>query len=170
MNRPSHVHEDSVTHHPSTQSIELLTFIFNDVIFGLDILQVEEIHSYENIYSLMDTTDSIYPVISVRGNSVQMIDFGIKFGLVSKRNQRPKNVIILNIHEKQFGIAIDGVTEVITTNRSLLYMPDQSADALSWFSYSSGLIKIDENILVVLDLEKLIIHHETSLDDRQRGE
>lgn len=170
MNRPSHVHEDLITLHQSTQSIELLTFIFNDVIFGLDILQVEEIHSYENLNSLMGTTDSIHPIISVRGNNVQMIDFGIKFGLVSKRNQRPKNIIILNYQEKQFGIVIDGVTEVITTNRSLLKMPNQTDDGTNWFSYSSGLIKIDENILVVLDLEKLITHHEISLDDGQRGE
>ncbi len=170
MNRPNQAQDISASHQRSTQSIELLTFIFNEVIFGLDILQVEEIHSYENLYSLADTTGSIHPVISVRGNNVQMIDFGIKFGLVSKRNQSPKNVIILNHHEKQFGIAIDGVTEVITTNRSSLNMPDQSDDALSWFNYSSGLIKIDENILVVLDLEKLITHHETSVEDGQRGE
>jgi purine-binding chemotaxis protein CheW len=156
--------------HRTNQSIELLTFIFNEVIFGIDILQVEEIHSYENLYSLIDTTDSIHPVISVRGNDIQMIDFGIMFGLETKRNQRPKNIIILNHHEKQFGIAIDGVTEVITTNQSLLNMPDQTDDVLSELSYSSGLIKIDENILVVLDLEKLIIYHETSLDDRPRGE
>jgi chemotaxis signal transduction protein len=99
-----------------------------------------------------------------------MIDFGIKFGLVSKKNQNPKNIIILNHRDEQFGIVIDGVTEVITTNRSLLKMPDQSNDASNWFSCSSGLIKVDENILVVLDLEKLLTHHETSLDDRQRGE
>lgn len=170
MNRPSHAHEDSVNQYRTNQSIELLTFIFNEVIFGIDILQVEEIHSYENLYSLIDTKDSIHPVIAVRGNDVQMIDFGIMFGLETKRNQRPKNIIILNHHEKQFGIAIDGVTEVITTNRSLLNIPDQTNDVLSELSYSSGLIKIDENVLVVLDLEKLITHHVTSLDDRQHGE
>lgn len=170
MNRPSHAHEDSVNQYRTNQSIELLTFIFNEVIFGIDILQVEEIHSYENLYSLIDTKDSIHPVIAVRGNDIQMIDFGIMFGLETKRNQRPKNIIILNHHEKQFGIAIDGVTEVITTNRSLLNIPDQTNDVLSELSYSSGLIKIDENVLVVLDLEKLITHHVTSLDDRQHGE
>lgn len=170
MNKPSNASVDSVMQHRPNQSIELLTFIFNEVIFGLDILQVEEIHSYDSIYPLMGTKDSIHPVITVRGSNVQMIDFGIKFGLVSKKNQSPKNIIILNHHEKQFGIAIDGVTEVITTSRSLLNMPNQENDTLHCFSYSSGFIKIDENILVVLDIEKLITHHETTLTDGHRGE
>lgn len=164
------MHQDSVSHLRSNESIELLTFIFNEVIFGLDILQVDEIHSVENQYSLKETIDSIHPVISVRGNNIQIIDFGNKFGLVSTLKQSPKNIIIFNHHQRKFGIAVDGVTEVITTHRSLLTMPAQSDQALSWFNYSSGLIKIDENILVVLDLEKLITHQETSLDEGQHGE
>jgi purine-binding chemotaxis protein CheW len=106
----------------------------------------------------------------VRGNNIQIIDFGNKFGLVSTLKQSPKNIIIINHHQRKFGIVVDGVTEVITTHRSLLTMPAQSDQALSWFNYSSGLIKIDENILVVLDLEKLITHQETSLDEGQHGE
>jgi purine-binding chemotaxis protein CheW len=164
------MHHDSVSHLHSNESIELLTFIFNEVIFGLDILQVDEIHSVENQYSLKETIDSIHPVISVRGNNIQIIDFGNKFGLVSTLKQSPKNIIIINHHQRKFGIVVDGVTEVITTHRSLLTMPAQSDQALSWFNYSSGLIKIDENILVVLDLEKLITHQETSLDEGQHGE
>jgi purine-binding chemotaxis protein CheW len=164
------MHQDSVSHLRSNESIELLTFIFNEVIFGLDILQVDEIHSVENQYSLKETIDSIHPVISVRGNNIQIIDFGNKFGLVSTLKQSPKNIIIFNHHQRKFGIAVDGVTEVITTHRSLLTMPAQFDQALSWINYSSGLIKIDENILVVLDLEKLITHQETSLDEGQHGE
>lgn len=170
LNRSSQAHESSDTHHRSSQSIELLTFVLNEVIFGLDILHVEEIHSYQNPYSLLDINNSVHPVISARGNKIEIIDFGIKFGLYSKNNQQSKNIIILNHHEKQFGIIIDGVAEVISTNRSLLVMPEFSEDAFNGFSYTSGLIKIDEHVLVVLDLEKLINHHEKRLDDGRNGE
>lgn len=170
MNRSSQAHVDPSTSSPASQSIELLTFLFNEVIFGLDILKVEEIHGYENIYPLVDTNNLINQVITVRGNKIQMIDLAIKFGLVKNDGHCPKNIIILNAHERQFGIEIDGVTEVITTNKSLINMPVQHESAMTCLHYSSGLIKVDENILVVLDLEKLITHDDLAKVDGLRDE
>ena len=140
------------------------------MIFGLDILKVEEIHGYENIYPLVDTNNLINQVITVRGNKIQMIDLAIKFGLVKNDGHCPKNIIILNAHERQFGIEIDGVTEVITTNKSLINMPVQHESAMTCLHYSSGLIKVDENLLVVLDLEKLITHDDLAKVDGLRDE
>ena len=170
MNRSSQAHVDPSTSSPASQSIELLTFLFNEVIFGLDILKVEEIHGYENIYPLVDTNNLIIQVITVRGNKIQMIDLAIKFGLVKNDGHCPKNIIILNAHERQFGIAIDGVTEVITTNKSLINMPVQHESAMTCLHYSSGLIKVDENLLVVLDLEKLITRDDLAKVDGLRDE
>jgi purine-binding chemotaxis protein CheW len=170
LNRLNQADKDLDTLLGSIRSIELLTFVFNEVIFALDILQVEEIHSAENLNVHMDMNNSNQPVISVRGKKVEIIDFGVKFGLVSKSKKTARNIIILNHHEKKFGIVIDGVAEVISTNRSLLSMPKHSLDLFHWLSYTSGLIKIDENILVVLDVEKLITHHEMRLDEGRQDE
>jgi purine-binding chemotaxis protein CheW len=159
LNTPSQTHENPATSGRSSQSIELLTFIFNEVIFAIDILLVEEIHGYVNLVSKIDAASSINSVISVRGSPVQMIDLGVMFGLNPAHNSCPKNIIILNLHDRQFGITIDGVTEVITTDRSLLTPPIQTESSLSWHRYSAGLIKVDHHLLVVLDLEKLVSHH-----------
>lgn len=170
LNRSSPAHVDPSTSSPVSQSIELLTFLFNEVIFGLDILKVEEIHGYENIYPLVGVNKSINQVVTVRGNKIQMIDLAIKFGLIKNDDHCPKNIIILNAHERQFGIAIDGVTEVITTDKSMINMPIQRESAMSCLHYSSGLIKVDENLLVVLDLEKLITHDDLASVDGLRDE
>ena len=42
LNLPNQAHEDPLTANQTSQSIELLTFLFNEVIFALDILKVEE--------------------------------------------------------------------------------------------------------------------------------
>ncbi|MEI6836749.1 MAG: chemotaxis protein CheW [Alcaligenaceae bacterium] len=165
MNRSSPAHIDPSTSYPAPQSIELLTFWFNEVIFALDILKVEEIHGYEIIYPQIGASKSIHQVMTVRGNKIQMIDLAIKFGLVKNNDHCPKNIIILNAHERQFGIAIDGVTEVITTDKSMINMPMQRESEMSYLHYSSGLIKVDENLLVVLDLDKLITHDDLASVD-----
>jgi purine-binding chemotaxis protein CheW len=163
LNRPSQAQADPQLSAPQAQAIELLTFLFNGIIFGLDILLVEEIHGYESIYSSINTKRGSDSVLSVRGAVVHMIDLAERFCVSSHRIAHPKNVIILNFRNKQYGIAIDGVTEVITTSLSLLSMPTQAEDSLRWFKYAAGSIRVDENLLVVLNLEKLISHNDSSL-------
>ena len=170
MNTPSRTHENLAASGRSSQSIELLTFVFNEVIFAIDILLVEEIHGYVNLVSKIDAASSINSIFTVRGSPVQMIDLGVTFGLTPTHNACPKNIIILNLQDRQFGITIDGVTEVITTDRSLLTPPTQTEVSLSWHRYAAGLIKVDEHLLVVLDLEKLVSHHDLSLVDGLHGE
>ena len=170
LNLPNQAHEDPLTANQTSQSIELLTFLFNEVIFALDILKVEEIHGYENHYPIVGSTNTIKQSITVRGNKIHMIDLSVKFGFPANSASDPKNLIILNAHERQFGIAADGVTEVITTNKSLISMPSQYDHALSGLAFTSGLIKVDENILVVLDLEKLITRDDLICSDGLRDE
>jgi len=170
LSMPNQAYGDPLTVNQKSQSIELLTFSFNEVIFGLDILKVEEIHGYENPYSIVSTNNAIKQSITVRGNKIQMIDLSVKFGFPTNSSGDPKNVIILNALERQFGIAVDGVTEVITTNKSLISMPSQHDRALSGLDFATGLIKVDENILVVLDLAKLITRDDLISSDGLRDE
>jgi purine-binding chemotaxis protein CheW len=141
---------------------EYLTFILGNEEYGIEILKVQEIRSYETVTKIANTPDFIKGVINLRGSIVPIIDLRMRFNLSEAVYNEFTVVIILNFNKRVTGIVVDGVSDVLDlTNAQISPVPElvSSIDT----KYLLGLGSIDERMLILIDIERLMTSQEMAL-------
>ena len=94
-------------------SSEYLSFQLGKEEFCLDILKVQEIRSYDDITTIANTPDYVKGVLNLRGEVVPIIDLRIRLNFKQVEYNEFTVVIILNLEDKNLGIVVDSVSNVI---------------------------------------------------------
>jgi len=134
---------------------ELLTFTLGKEEYGIDILRVQEIRGYEAVTAIANTPDFIKGVINLRGIIVPIIDMRIKFHLGNVTYNELTVVIILNVANRVVGIVVDGVSDVIALTAGQIRPAPQFSASLD-VQYITGLGTVDQRMIIVIDIEKLM--------------
>lgn len=143
---------------------EFLTFTLGAEEYGMDILKVQEIRGYDSVTVIANTPEFIKGVINLRGIIVPIIDLRIKFKLGNVNYDQFTVVIILNLGARVVGIVVDSVSDVLSlTPEQIKTAPSLSA-ALDT-RYILGLGTVDERMLILVDIEKLMSSNEMALVD-----
>ncbi len=148
---------------------EYLTFTLGDEEYGIDILKVQEIRGYDAVTRIANAPDFIKGVINMRGVIVPIIDMRLKFNLGQVEYNAFTVVIILNIVGRVVGIVVDGVSDVIALKREQI-RPAPEFGALMDTAYIDGLTTLDERMVIMVDIEKLITSGEMGLMEQARLE
>ncbi|EHQ51729.1 CheW protein [Ectothiorhodospira sp. PHS-1] len=144
---------------------EYLTFTLGDEEYGIDILNVQEIRGYDAVTKIANSPDFIKGVINMRGVIVPIIDMRLKFHLgVAEYNQFTV-VIILNISGRVVGMVVDGVSDVIAL-KSEQIRPAPEFGAILDTAYIDGLATLDDRMVIMVDIEKLMSSGEMGLVDQ----
>lgn len=134
---------------------EFLAFKLGNEEYGMDILKVQEIRSYERPTRLANAPDFIKGMINLRGVIVPILDMRIKFNLEQVNYDEFTVVIVLNIGQQVVGLVVDGVSDVITfTPAQLRPVPSFSAAIGSEHLLAIG--SLESRTLMLLDIEKLM--------------
>ena len=141
---------------------EFLAFKLGAEEYGIDILRVQEIRSYEEPTRLTNSPAFIKGVVNLRGVIVPIVDMRLKFNLESARYDSFTVVIVLNIAGRVVGMVVDAVSDVITfTPEQLRPVPGFSSAIESAHLLAIG--SIDRRMLILVDIEKLMTGPEMGL-------
>jgi purine-binding chemotaxis protein CheW len=141
---------------------ELLTFTLGSEEYGIDILKVQEIRGYDAVTRIVNAPDFIKGVINLRGVIVPIVDMRIKFRLSEPTYDAFTVVIILNVAGRVVGMVVDGVSDVITLGQDQLRAaPEFGATVDTRFLL--GLATIDERMIIVVDIERLMTSEDMEL-------
>ena len=147
---------------PVTSIREFLAFKLGDEEYGIDILRVQEIRSYEPPTRMANAPAFVKGVINLRGVIVPIIDMRLRFNLESVRYDTFTVVIVLNLGQQVIGMVVDGVSDVITlTPEQLRPVPEFSSTIGSDHVLAIG--SIQERMLILLDIEKFMTSAEMGL-------
>ncbi|MFA5172746.1 MAG: chemotaxis protein CheW [Sulfuriferula sp.] len=143
---------------------EFLAFTLGAEEYGIDILKVQELRGYEPPTRIANVPGFIKGVINLRGLIIPIVDMRIKFGLGDASYEDTTVVVILNFHGRIVGMVVDSVSDVTTL------APDQIRPAPAMTSaldeaYLIGLGALDERMLILIDIEKLMASNEMGLVD-----
>jgi len=141
---------------------EFLAFKLGDEEYGIDILRVQEIRSYESPTRIANAPSFIKGVVNLRGVIVPIVDMRIKFNLESVNYDDFTVVIVLNIAGRIVGMVVDAVSDVITlTPEQLRPVPafNSSIDA----DHLLAIGAIDDRMLILVDIEKLMTSSDMGL-------
>ena len=141
---------------------EYLTFTLGSEEYGVDILKVQEIRGYEKPTAIANAPAFIKGVVNLRGTIVPIVDMRIKFDLGEVKYDQFTVVIILNVAGRVFGMVVDGVSDVITlAAEQMRPAPDFSSSFDT--RYITGLGTVDERMIILVDIEKLMTGDEMAL-------
>ena len=145
-------------------SRELLTFTLGREEYGIDILKVQEIRGYEAVTTIANAPEFIKGVINLRGIIVPIVDMRIKFKLERVNYDETTVVIILNIAQRVVGMVVDGVSDVTTLKADEIKPAPEFGSGLDT-QYLQGLGTIDERMIILVDIEKLMTSRDMELID-----
>lgn len=144
---------------------EFLTFTLGAEEYGIDILKVQEIRSYEAVTHIANTPAFIKGVINLRGIIVPIVDMRIKFNMAEVEYNQFTVVIILNVSNRVVGMVVDSVSDVTTLNQGDI-KPAPEFGAILDTRYLLGLGAVNERMLILVDIEQLMASEEMALMDK----
>ena len=149
---------------PLLLSSEFLAFTLGDEEYGIDILKVQEIRGYESPTRIANSANYIKGVINLRGTIVPIVDMRIKFNLGEPTYDKLTVVIILNLDRRVIGIVVDSVSDVMTLTPEQI-RPAPTMGTVLDTDYLLGLGTIEDRMLILVDIEKLMLSADMGLID-----
>jgi purine-binding chemotaxis protein CheW len=134
---------------------EFLTFRLGTEEYGIEILKVKEIRSKDVITAIATAPAFIKGVINLRGTIVPIVDLRIKFQLASAQYNEFTVVIILQLASQVMGIVVDSVSDVLALKGDQIKPAPEFGTAVAT-QYICGIGSIEERMLILMDIEKLL--------------
>jgi purine-binding chemotaxis protein CheW len=146
-------------------TLEYLAFRLGEEEYGIDIQTVQELRGYDTVTRIANAPDFIKGVVNLRGIIVPIIDMRIKFNLGTPTYDQFTVVIILNIGSRVVGMVVDSVSDVITLTPEQIKPAPEMGAALNT-EYLTGMGAIDERMLILVDINKLMSLSEMGLIEK----
>ena len=143
---------------------EYLTFRLGSEEYGIDILRVQEIRSYEQPTRLAHSPDFIKGVIDLRGRIVPILDLRLKLQCPEAHYTDFTVVIILDIGSTVIGAVVDAVADVVSLAPELIKpAPQFERQGNVDPSFVTGIASLGDRMLIVMDIEALLSSDEIGL-------
>jgi purine-binding chemotaxis protein CheW len=147
-----------------TYEQEFLTFTLGREEYAIDILKVQEIRGYDTVTTIANAPAFIKGVINLRGTIVPIVDLRIKFGVGTIEYTPFTVVIILNVGARVVGVVVDSVSDVLALGSAdIRPAPEFSSQVGS--SFILGLGTVEDRMLIIIDIERLMLSQEMALVD-----
>jgi len=142
---------------------EFLTFRLGDEEYGIDILRVQEIRSYEQPTRIANAPAFIKGVVNLRGVIVPIVDLRMKLGCETAEYNAFTVVIVLNVKGRVLGAVVDSVSDVLELHaKDIKPAPEMSSAIDAGFITGIGTVKngsgddASERMLILMDIEALM--------------
>lgn len=139
---------------------QFLTFMLGEEEYGIDILNVQEIRSWESATSIPNTPDYVLGVINLRGLVVPIIDLRKRFAM-SKAEFGPATIIVIvklldhSKTSKTIGMVVDEVSDVYNiSGEDIGEMPDLGS--VVGTEFIKGVANVNEKMVIILNIDSLI--------------
>ena len=134
---------------------QVVSFRLGSEEYGVDIAQVQEIIRLVEITHVPRAPKFMEGVINLRGQLIPIIDLRTRFGMQRIAATKSTRIIVTEIGKKRVGMVVDCVSEVLN-------IPvDNVEDAPEMIAgvgteYIQGVGKMDERLIIMLDLTMVI--------------
>jgi purine-binding chemotaxis protein CheW len=140
--------------------LQLVTFKLGDEEYAIDILKVQEINRMVEITSIPSAPEYVEGVINLRGKVIPVINLRKRFGLDIKEADAQSRIMVVDIGVK-VGIIVDSVSEVLRLSSDTVEPPPPMTTG-NGSEYISGVGKLGDRLVILLDIEKLLKNEEVN--------
>ena len=139
--------------------IQFVTFILMDEVYGINVMQVQEVLRITEIAPVPGSPSYVLGIINLRGNVVTVIDTRTRFGLPTKEVDDASRIIVIESEKQVVGILVDAVAEVVELReKEIDAAPNVGTEESS--RYIQGVATQEDSLLILVDLNKLLTDEE----------
>ena len=157
-------------HQHNASGGEFLTFRLGNEEYGIDILRVQEIRSYEPPTRIANAPAFVKGVVNLRGTIVPIVDLRIKLGCERVDYDSFTVVIVLNVRGRVVGAVVDSVSDVLQLAPERVKPAPQLSSGNVDTSYITGIANVPgddkDRMLILVDIEALMTSAEMGLLDK----
>ncbi len=147
----------------SSTSLEqqLVIFTLSNESYGVDIAKVSGIERMHEITKVPRTPEFVQGVINLRGRVIPVVHLRKLFNLPEGEITKETRIVVVDIGGQPIGIQVDEVTEVLTIPTDFID-PASAVITSADSDYLLGIAKLDDKLVILLDLEKVLSVKQTS--------
>jgi len=138
---------------------QLVSFVLEDVEYGIDILAVHEILQIPEISRLPNTPGYIKGVINLRGNIIPVVDMRKRFGFPDADITDETRIIVIETNERVIGLLVDNVHQVVRLSNSNIDPPSDMIEGVSEV-FISGIGRLRDRLIIILNLQNILFLEE----------
>ena len=140
------------------EELQLVIFALAQEEYGLPITKVQEINRLVPVTKLPQAPSFMEGIINLRGKIIPVVDLRKRFGLEAAKRTDDNRIIIVEVNGETVGITVDAVTEVaqLPVGNIEPPPPDFILDA----QYVDGVGKLDDRLLILLEIDKILTSRE----------
>ena len=148
---------------------QFISFRIGGEEYAIDIMAVREIKGWTETTSLPNQPQYILGVMNLRGTIVPVFDLRRRFGMGLTEASRSHVVIIVAVLDRIVGLLVDAVSDILTIDSSEIRPVPEMERGIS-ANFLSGIVSINEAMVVILALEELFSRSATEKSFPDTGE
>jgi len=135
--------------------LQLVSFNIGSEEFGVDILKVQEINRMVEITRVPQAPPYVEGVINLRGKVIPIVDLRKRFNMEEKEYDKNTRIVVVDISGNIMGMVVDSVSEVLRLPANTIEPPPEIVASIN-SEYIKGVAKLEDRLLIFLDLSKVI--------------
>lgn len=143
----------------NTDIQQLVSFKMGNEEFGVDILKVQEIIKMIGITKVPNAPEFVDGVINLRGRIIPVIDLRIKINMERVEHNNSTRIIVVEFNDTTTGFIVDEVNEVLRIPENIMEAPPSMVAGVDR-DYIKAVCKLDDRLLILLDLERVLSFEE----------
>lgn len=151
----SSVAETVMVESQSEGLLQLVSFNLGKEEFAVDILKIQEINRMVEITKVPKSPEFVEGVINLRGKVIPIIDLRKRFNLPGSENTKQTRIVVVDIDNKVVGLVVDAVSEVLRLPANTVEPPPPIVAGID-SEYISGVGKLEDRLLILLELDKVL--------------
>lgn len=132
---------------------QIVTFKVGNEAFGLTVLDVNEVIIPSGIQAITTNKPYITGVINLRGQIINIVDFGLMLGKIKREAVKKPRIVIISNENGKIGLLVDEVTHV-TSARDMEF--DEPPKNASLYIVGVGKYPTRTELVYMIETYKLI--------------
>ncbi|MHB8974364.1 MAG: chemotaxis protein CheW [Pirellulaceae bacterium] len=134
--------------------LQLISFKLGNATYGIEITKIREILLVGEITRVPETLPYVKGLINLRSIVVPVIDLRLRFSLADTELTPDSRILVLCAGSRTIGIVVDSVNQVLRVPRQDI-VPAPSTVTSPGNEYMTGLVRLHEGLLILLDVDRL---------------
>jgi purine-binding chemotaxis protein CheW len=137
------------------ERLDLATFFVGDVLYGIDILNIQEINRHVGVTAVPQAPLYVEGVLNLRGRIVTVIDLGKKLGVSPIQAGRHNRNIIIDSEDEYIGLLVDRILDVMTADKEKIEPAPANIGGIQG-RYFEGVYKTDTRLIGILNINEVL--------------